>query len=65
MDIMYKLAWIAGLAGVLLCVSSVVFRLGGAFWVGGFQTGTLMLAGIATMVFGCLCFLVVLTHRVR
>jgi len=46
-----------------LSAASVVARLVGAYWVGGFQTGTLLQAGIAAMVFGCFCFLAVLTQR--
>lgn len=63
MDILLKLGWITGVVGVLLCIAGVAVRLGGAYWLGGFQVGTLLQAGIAAMVFGCLCFLAVLTHR--
>jgi hypothetical protein len=35
----------------------------GSFWVGTFQAGTLMLAGMAGMLLGCLCFLVLLVER--
>ena len=60
------LLWIgrlAGLVGVLACLIAIGTRLTGAFWIGGFQAGTLVLAGIAAMVFGCLAHLVVLTLR--
>ena len=63
MNSLYKLAWVAGLTGVLLCVFSAGGRLAGAYWVGSFQSGTLLLAGIAAMVFGCFCFLAVLTKK--
>lgn len=63
MNVLRKLGWAAGLAGVALCVASVAARLSGNFWIGGFQTGTLLQAGIAAMVFGCFCFLAVLTER--
>jgi hypothetical protein len=62
MNILHKLGWAAGLLGMALSAASVVARLVGAYWVGGFQTGTLLLAGIAAMVFGCFCFLAVLTQ---
>ena len=62
MDALRKLGWVGGLAGVVLCLASVVARLAGAYWIGGFQTGTLLQAGIAAMVFGCFCFLAALTH---
>lgn len=63
MDILLKLGWIAGMGGVLLCIVGVASRLSGAYWIGGFQVGTLLQAAIAAMVFGCFCFLAVLTRR--
>jgi len=60
------LLWIgrlAGVVGVLACLIAVGMRLTGAFWIGGLQTGTLLLAGAAAMVLGCLAHLVVLTSR--
>ena len=63
MDILLKLGRIAGVVGVLLCIAGVAVRLGGAYWIAGFQVGTLLLAGIAAMVFGCFCLLVVLAQR--
>lgn len=63
MDIFHKLGWVAGIAGVLLCMAGVAVRLSGAYFLGGFQVGTLLLGGIAAMVFGCFCFLAVLTRR--
>lgn len=62
------LIWIgrlAGVAGVVLCAIAVVARLSGAFWLGGFQVGTLLQAGIAAMVIGCLAFLAVITEHLR
>lgn len=61
-----SLLWIgrlAGLVGVLLSLIAVGARLTGAFWIGGFQAGTLLQAGIAAMILGCLAHLVVLTAR--
>lgn len=63
MDALVRLGWIAGVVGAMLCVVGAAFRLGGAYWVGGFQSGTLLQAGTAAMVFGCFCLLVVLTRR--
>jgi len=63
MNALRKTGWVAGLAGAALCLASGGLRLGGAFWVAGFQTGTLLQAGIAAMVFGCFCFLAVLTRQ--
>jgi hypothetical protein len=60
------LLWIgrlAAMAGVALVAVAAVVRLGGAYWLGGFQMGTLMLGGIAGMLIGCLCLLSVLVSR--
>jgi hypothetical protein len=56
---------LAGLAGVLICGWAAFHRLSGDFYAGGFQVGTLLLAGIAAMVFACVLFLMVLTNRPR
>jgi hypothetical protein len=61
-----SLLWIgrlAGLAGVFMCLIAVSARLAGAFWIAGFQAGTLLQAGMAAMLLGCLAHLVVLTAR--
>ncbi|MBK7768764.1 MAG: hypothetical protein IPI44_23660 [Sulfuritalea sp.] len=63
MDVLLKLGRIAGVVGVLLCIAGVAVRLGGRHYIAGFQVGTLLQAGTTVMVFGCLCFLAVLTHR--
>ncbi len=60
------LLWIgrlAGLAGVLMCLIAGGARLSGAFWIAGFQAGTLLQAGMAAMILGCLAHLIVLTAR--
>ncbi|WP_333842387.1 hypothetical protein [Pelomicrobium sp.] len=62
------LLWVgrlAGLAGVLVCAVAVVVRLSGAYWLAGFQVGTLLLAGMAAMLMGCLSLLVLLTAQRR
>ncbi|AJP48810.1 hypothetical protein PG1C_10980 [Rugosibacter aromaticivorans] len=55
---------LAAVAGVLLSAASGTLRLQGHFWLGGFQSGTLLLGGIALMVFACLCYLVLLERHV-
>jgi hypothetical protein len=52
-----------GLLGVLLMAVSVAARLAGNFTLGGFATGTLMLAGIAAVSAGCFLLLWVLVER--
>jgi hypothetical protein len=54
---------LAGLAGAVACAVAGVARLTGAYWLGGFQLATLLQAGVAAMVLGCLCFLMVLLER--
>lgn len=55
----------AGAGGAALCVAVGLARVAGHYWIAGFQTGTLMQAGIAGMVFGSFCLLVLLTRRSR
>jgi hypothetical protein len=55
----------AGIVGVLLSVVAGAMRGTGAYALGSFQAGTLLLVGMAAMIVGCLCFLTVLTNRGR
>ncbi len=60
------LTWLgrlAGIAGALMCLVGGLVRLSGSYWLGGFQTGTLLQAGSALMTFACLCFLALLAGR--
>jgi len=54
-----------GLLGILLMVVSVAARLAGNFRLGGFATGTLMLAGIGAVSVGCFLLLWALAERGR
>ncbi len=65
LDLLVWIGGLAGVAGVGLCALAVVTRLLGDFWLGGFQVGTLLQAGVAAMVLGCLSFLAALTERLR
>ncbi len=56
-------ARITGLAGVVFYVIAGAVRLSGAYWLGGFQVITLLQAGVASMVLGCFCLLMVLLER--
>jgi hypothetical protein len=61
----WLLVWIgrvAGLIGLVVAAVALVARLTGAFWVVGFQVGTIFMAGIAGLTLGCFCMLVVLTR---
>ena len=62
------LLWIGrlgGAAGVVICAVAVLGRLRGVYNLAGFQIGTLLLAGIAAMVVGCLGYLVAIAERPR
>lgn len=54
---------LAGGAGALICIVAIVARLTDTYLVISFQAGTLLLAGVAAMLMGCLCLLNVLTLR--
>ena len=56
---------LAGLVGMVLIVVAVVVRLAGRFSLGGFQAGTLMLAGIGAVSIGCFLMLWLLAERTR
>ena len=56
---------IAGIVGLALSTWAAYQRLTGAFFAGGFQVGTLLLAGMTGMLVACLCLLLVLTGRSR
>jgi hypothetical protein len=52
---------LAGAAGVVTTLVAALMRLAGVYWVSGYQTGTILLAGMALMLIGCLAFLAALT----
>ena len=62
------LRWIGrlgGAAGIVLCAVAVLMRLRGVYNVAGFQIGTLLLAGIAAMMVGCLAYVASIAERPR
>ena len=54
-----------GALGFVLMIVAGVVRLTGAYWLGGFQVGTLLLGGTAAMVAGCFLLLLALTSADR
>lgn len=56
---------ISGITGVAISAWAAFSRLTGVYLVGGFQIGTLLMAGMTAMLVACVCFLMVLTDRVR
>lgn len=65
MKTLLRLGQLSGIVGALLCFASILFRMKGTYWIGGFQIGTLLQAGIAAMVFGCFCLLLILSKDIR
>jgi hypothetical protein len=56
---------ISGLIGLLVCIAAVLARAGGSFIIGNFQVGTMLQAGMAAMILGCLAYLAVLVDGAR
>ena len=62
------LVWLgrlAAVAGTVMLVASIAFRLSGRYFIGDLQIGTLLNVAMAGLVFACTCFLAVLTRRKR
>jgi len=60
------LMWIARLAGLVgVAMIAVAFgaRLAGAYWLAGFQTGTILQGGIAATLVACLAYVAILVER--
>lgn len=62
-SILIWLGRVAGIVGALVCLAGGLARLSGSYWLGGFQVGTLLLAGTALMAFACFCFLALLVNQ--
>ena len=48
---------IVGIAGLVLCALAVLVRLTGHYTLGGFQAGTVLVAGIAALAAACFLML--------
>jgi hypothetical protein len=57
-DMLLWLGRLAGFAGIVVCAIAGALRLSGAYWLGGFQIGTLLVAGVALLATGCFLLLV-------
>lgn len=62
-NLLLWLGRLAGAVGLALIVVAVALRLTGAYWLGGFQVGTVVLGGTAALAAGCFALLLVLTSR--
>ena len=61
-----SMLWIgraAGVVGLLLCAVAVGARFAGQYFIAGYQVGTVLQAGTAAMIAGCLAFLWALAGR--
>lgn len=61
--VLFNVGRLAGLVGMLLMAVAVLARLMGHFMLGGFATGTLMLAGIGAVGVGCFLLLWTIAER--
>lgn len=64
-DFLLWIGRVAGIVGVVIAAVAVATRGVGAYALGSFQAGTLLLVGMAAMLGACLCLLAVLTNRER
>jgi hypothetical protein len=64
-NFLLRIGRLAGIVGVLISAVAGATRGVGAYALGNFQAGTLLLVGMAAMIAGCLCFLTVLTNGER
>ena len=62
-NLLLWLGRLAGVVGLALIVAAVGLRLTGAYWLGGFQVGTMLLGGTAALAAGCFALLLVLASR--
>ena len=62
-DLLILAGRLAGVVGILVVVAAVAARALGHFWVGGLQTGTLLVGGIGAVCIGAFLLLVALTVR--
>lgn len=57
------MARLAGVAGVLMMALAAFARLGGEYWLGGFQVGTILQVGMALTLVACLGYIAALVER--
>ena len=56
---------IGGTVGALICVCAALARMRGVYVFAGLQVGTLLLAGMAAMLLGCLGYLAAVAEAGR
>lgn len=65
LNILRPIGRLSGATGFVICLLAGLARLTGHHWVAGFETLTILQAGVAGMVFGCLCLLLFLTESTK
>jgi hypothetical protein len=56
---------LAGLAGIVLCAAAFIARLQQVWTLGGYSIGSILQAGMAGLLLGCLAYLADLAERPR
>ena len=56
---------IAGIVGLAITAWAAYLRLTGAYFAGGLQVGTILMAGMTGLLVACFCLLLLLTERSR
>ena len=56
---------VAGLAGIALCAAAFIARVQNIWSVGGYRIGSILQAGMAGLLLGCLAYLADLAERPR
>ena len=62
------LTWIGrltGALGIVTIIAALAARLAGAYWLGGYQVGTILQAGMACVLLACLGYTAVLVEWPR
>lgn len=62
-NLLFWIARIAGIAGVGVMALAVLARVAGAYWLAGFQVGTVLQGGIASTLVACLLYVAILAER--
>lgn len=57
------MARVAGVVGAALIAVAALARLSGIYWLGGFQSATLLQGGMAAVLLACLGYLAALAER--
>ena len=57
------IARLAGLTGIAMMAVALGARLAGAYWLAGFQTGTILQAGMAATLVACLAYVAILVEH--